>query len=490
MWKASRNLHFARTLRHGLRSTLSTSVEMPPCDFKPQPYTGMSYEKMLELRKKHINPGVLTYYKKPLLVDQGHMQWLFDHEGRRYLDLFAGIVTVSVGHSHPKVNDRLKEQVDKLWHTTNIYMHAPLHEYAEKLTAKLPEKLKVVYFTNSGGEANELAMMMSRLHTGAFDIVSLRNCYHGTSPYAQGMTGLGTWKYGFANGFGAHHAMNPDVYRGVWGGAHCRDSIAQTTRSCDCPQGECKAAELYAEQLRDTVKHSIPKGKLAAFFSEPIQGVGGTVQFPNGYMKKAYEIARESGGLCVADEVQTGFGRLGSHYWGFESHGVEPDIVTMAKGIGNGFPLAAVVTTTEVANTMSKALHFNTYGGNPMACTVGSAVMDAIEEDGCQELSARTGDVFIKGMMSLRDEFEVVGDVRGKGLMLGMELVQNKETREPLPAADVNKIWEACKEDGVLLGKGGFYGNVFRIKPPMCLTEDDAKFALAVIRKALNDAKN
>lgn len=415
------------------------------------------------------------------------MQWLFDHSGKRYLDLLSGIVTVSVGHCHPKVNKALKDQVDKLWHTTNIYMHPKIHEYAKKLAAKLPGKLKVAYFTNSGTEANELAVMMARMHTGNFDIISLRNAYHGAGPFVMNMTALGTWKYPVASNSGFLQTINPDVYRGPWGGANCRDSAAQTQRNCDCAPGQCKASEQYVDQLKDTLAHSTPKKGVAAFIAEPIQGVGGSVQIPRGYLKAAYETIRESGGVCISDEVQTGFGRLGSHYWAFEANEVEPDIVTLAKGIGNGFPLAAVVTTPEIAHTMTQALHFNTFGGNPMACAVGLAVLDAIDEDGLQENSGRVGDVMLNGMLSLREEFEMVGDVRGKGLMLGMELVKSKATKDPLPVQEMNAIWESCRESGILLGKGGLYGSVFRIKPPMCITEDDAHFALEVIRNALKN---
>lgn len=473
-------------LRARHNSSGSDLPEMPPCDFKPETYTGMSYERTLEVRKKHINPGVLTYYKKPLLVHQGHMQWLFDHTGRRYLDLFGGVTTVSVGHCHPKVVTRTRQQLDKLWHTTNIYMHPALHEFAEKLVSKLPENLKVVYFTNSGSEANDLAVFMSRLYTGAFDCVSLRSGYHGGSPHIMGLTALGSMRYQVPGAFGMQQTMNPDVYRGPWGGSHCRDSLSQTTRKCDCSPDHCNAADQYAQQLEDTLAHSCPK-KIASFYAEPVQGVGGATQYPRGFLKKAYKIVRQRGGLCVADEVQTGFGRLGSHYWGFESHGVMPDIVTMAKGMGNGFPLAAVVTTPEIAETMSRAGHFNTYGGNPLSCTVGSAVMDVIEEDGIQENAAKVGGVFIRELMKLQEEFEVIGDVRGKGLMLGVELVKNRETRAPLPVEEVNKIWESCKDNGVLIGKGGLYGSVIRLKPPMCITEEDVHFGVAVMRKAFRD---
>ncbi|XP_069819160.1 alanine--glyoxylate aminotransferase 2, mitochondrial isoform X2 [Dendropsophus ebraccatus] len=419
------------------------------------------------------------------------MQWLFDHEGRRYLDFFGGIVTVSVGHCHPKVTEAAKKQLGRLWHTTNIYLHSPLHEYAEKLTSRLPGKLKVLYLTNSGSEANDLALYMARIHTGNYDVISLRSGYHGSSPYTLGVTAFSAYKPGVANSFGCHTTMCPDVFRGIWGGSHCRDSPVQTTRSCSCSAGSCEAKDRYIDQLKEILNTSAAM-RIAAFIAEPIMGVGGTVQYPKGFLKDAYEVVREKGGLCIADEVQTGFGRTGSHYWGFQTHDVMPDIVTMAKGIGNGFPMAAVVTTEEIATSFARALHFNTFGGNPVACAVGSAVLDVIEEEGLQDNCNTIGTYLMLELSKLRDKFEVVGDVRGKGLMIGVELVTDKESRKPLPAQELNVIWENCKDMGVLLGKGGLYNNIFRIKPPMCIRKEDADYAVAVLEAALNkymDAK-
>lgn len=464
--------------------------EMPLCSFKPDVFTGKSKEEVLKIRKDNLNPGLLTYYKTPVFLHQGHMQYLWDTTGKRYLDLFAGIVTVSVGHCHPKVVAAAEAQLKKLWHTTNIYLTPGIHEYAQKLTAKLPGNLKVVYFTNSGSEANDLALFMARLYTGVYDSISLRNSYHGASPYLMGVTALSTWRYNTPTGFGMHQAMNPDVYRGPWGGARCRDSPGQTQRPCDCSEGCCKASDLYVDQLDDVLKHSLPKDRCGAFIAEAIQGVGGTVQLPKGYLKKVYESVRARGGVCIADEVQTGFGRLGSHYWGFEYSGAVPDIVTMAKGIGNGFPMGAVVTTPEIGAVMSKALHFNTFGGNPVACAVGSAVLDVIDEEKLQQRSGDTGTYFLNELLKLRDDYEIVGDVRGKGLMIGVEMVTDKAGRKPLPADQMGAIWEETKDMGVLFGKGGLYGNTFRIKPPMCISKADADFAIAVLRIALDNHRS
>lgn len=303
----------------------------------------------------------------------------------------------------------------KLWHTTNIYMHPKIHEYAEKLIAKMPGDLNVVYFVNSGSEANDLAMLLARLHTGNEDIIGFRNAYHGMSPYTMGLTAHSTWRFPLAGvNTGIHHAMHPDPYTGIWGGKNCRDSTVQTTRNCDCSKDICDASDKYYNELEQIFKYSLPRGKCAGMFAESIQGVGGTVQYPKGYIKKAAELIRSNGGLFIADEVQTGFGRTGDHFWGFEGHGIQPDIVTMAKGMGNGFPIGAVVTTKKIAECLGQALHFNTFGGNPLASTVGMAVLDVIEEEKLQERSLEVGNYLLSGLEKLRDVYPIIGDVRGK----------------------------------------------------------------------------
>ncbi|CAG0901012.1 unnamed protein product [Darwinula stevensoni] len=472
---------------------VSTEVPaMPHCDFHPSSFQGPSLENDLEFRRQHQIPNMMTtaYYKKPVRVHQGHMQWLWDTEGNRYLDMFGGIVTVSVGHCHPKVVQAAKDQLDRLWHTTHIYIQPTLKEYTEKLLAKMPGDLKVCFLVNSGSEANDLAMFMSRVHTGAFDIVGFRNAFHGMSPYVMGLTALSTWRHRLPSAFGIHHTVNPDPYRGPWGGKACRDSSIQTTRKCTCQEGECQAEDKYVEQVEDLFRYSIAKGNLAAFFAESIQGVGGTVQYPKNFIKRVYELVKNHGGLFVSDEVQTGFGRTGDHFWGFRGHGITPDIVTMAKGIGNGFPLAAVVTTKEIAASVGKAAYFNTFGGNPVACAVGSAVLDVIKDENTQARCYGVGAHFLSELAKLREEFpENVGDVRGKGLMIGVEMVEDKESRTPLKPERMMALFEDIKDMGVLLGLGGLHKNVFRIKPPMCISKEDANFAVQVMRVALSRMK-
>uniref|UniRef100_A0A1B6E8D9 Alanine--glyoxylate aminotransferase 2, mitochondrial n=1 Tax=Clastoptera arizonana TaxID=38151 RepID=A0A1B6E8D9_9HEMI len=486
--KKSRGTSSWKTLkRHYSPISNKPPPVMPEFHQTPSKYEGPDYDHLIELKKSHVVQCIRQYYKKPLLIHEGKMQWLYDQNGRRYLDMFAGIVTVSVGHCHPKVTEVAKAQMSKLWHTTNIYMHPNLYEYAKMLTSKFPGDLKTVYFLNSGSEANDLAMLLARIHTKNFDLISYRNAYHGVSPYVMGITAHSTWKFQIPTSNGIHHAMNPDVYRGLWGGANCRDSPVQTDRQCDCSDGHCEAANQYYKQLEEIFHYSVPRGKVAGLIVESVQGVGGVVQFPKGYLKKAFELVRSNGGVCIADEVQTGFGRLGKYFWGFESHGIIPDIVTLAKGIGNGFPLAAVVTTKEISQALNQALHFSTYGGNPMACAVGMSVLQVIEEEGLQKNCEKVGTYLLKKLATLREEFPFVGDVRGKGLMIGIELVMDKQSKTPLSSKHFDSIWEDCKDLGLLIGRGGLYAHVIRLKPPMCVTMEDADFTFTVIKRAFKN---
>ncbi|XP_061654908.1 alanine--glyoxylate aminotransferase 2, mitochondrial [Phyllopteryx taeniolatus] len=474
--------------KSALKNTPADVLEMPPCSFTPQEYKGMSKERMMEIRRRNCHPMTMkvTFYKEPVFIHQGHMQWLWDVDGRRYLDLFAGVATISVGHCHPKVTAAAERQLRTLVHTTNIYVYPPIHEYCEKLASNLPDPLKVVYLTNSGSEANDLAMCMARLYTGNFDIITFRGSYHGGSPQTMGLTSLVDYKYPVGIGLGCTNTMCPDVFRGIWGGSHCRDSPVQTTRECNCAQGYCVANQHYIEQLKQTFLTSV-WSRIAAFFAEPIQGVGGAVQYPKNFLKEAYKLVRERGGLCIADEVQTGFGRTGSHFWGFQGHDVLPDIVTMAKGIGNGFPMGAVVTTREIADAFAGGFHFNTFGGNPLACSIASSVIDTIKEEGTQQNSLEVGTFLMTELAKLRNKYEVIGDVRGKGLQIGVEMVQDKASRAPLCPQDMLAIFEDIKDMGILIGKGGMYGQTFRIKPPMCITMEDAHFFLSVFNKSIQN---
>jgi alanine-glyoxylate transaminase/(R)-3-amino-2-methylpropionate-pyruvate transaminase len=440
-------------------------VEMPACDYVPRKYEGPSKDEILSMRRQFTNPAIFTIYREPLLIVEGHMQWLFDETGRRYLDMFAGIVTVSCGHCHPKIVKAIEEQVNTLQHATTIYLHPNFPLLAKKLASKMPPGLDVTYFTNTGSEANDLAITMARLYTGNTDVIALRNGYHGGSPSALGVTSLHTWKFPVPSNTGIHHAICPDPYRSPFSGT---------------PE---EIASKSAAEVREIIRYSTP-GRVAAFIAEPIQGVGGATHGAPNYLKEVYGVVREYGGLCVADEVQTGFGRTGEHYWGFQNFGVVPDFVTMAKGIGNGVPLGAVTTRMEIAKVLAQRLHFNTFGGNPVAMAAGLAVLDVIDEDGLQENSRVVGGRLKAGLQRLMASHLAIGDVRGKGLLLGVELVRDRTTKEPAKQAAAD-VMEAAREMGVLIGKGGLDGNVLRIKPPMCITAEDADFAVDVLDRAL-----
>jgi alanine-glyoxylate transaminase/(R)-3-amino-2-methylpropionate-pyruvate transaminase len=439
---------------------------MPPCDHRPRPYTGPAKSEVLEMRQRYCHPSTFLYYREPLMLVEGFMQYLFDETGRRYLDMFAGIVTVSCGHSHPRFIERVKAQIDAIQHTTTIYLHPNFPLLAKRLAEKMPPGLDVTYFVNSGSEANDLAVLMARAYTGNTDVIAVRNGYHGGSPSSMALTSQHTWKFPQQTNQGIHHAINPDPYRSPFQGS--REEIAHQS----------------AEDIRDLVRYSTP-GKIAAFVAEPIQGVGGVTLGASNYLGEAYAIAREAGGLCIADEVQTGFGRTGKHYWGFQNSGVVPDIVTMAKGIGNGWPLAAVTTRREIAERLTQRIHFNTFGGNPVSMAAGLAVLDIIEEDGLQENARVVGGRLRNGLLELQTRHRLVGDVRGLGLMLGCELVRARDTKAPA-TEETLAVWETMRELGVLMGKGGLFGNTLRIKPPMCITAADVDFTLGALDEALS----
>ncbi|KAF3448864.1 hypothetical protein FNV43_RR09580 [Rhamnella rubrinervis] len=431
--------------------------KLPPFDYSPPPYDGPSADEILAKRKQFLSPSMFYFYKKPLNVVDGRMQYLFDENGRRYLDAFGGIATVCCGHCHPDVVDAIVSQTKRLQHSTILYLNNAVADFAEALASKLPGNLKVVFFTNSGTEANELAMLIARLYTGCHDIISLRNAYHGNAAGTMGATAQCNWKFNVVQS-GVHHALNPDPYRGVFG----------------------SDGEKYARDVQDLIDFGT-SGNVAAFMSEAIQVWSrGIVELAPSYLPAVYSSIKKAGGLCIADEVQSGFGRTGSHFWGFENQGVVPDIVTMAKGIGNGIPLGAVVTTPEIAEVLTRRSYFNTFGGNPVCTAAGLAVLRVIEKEKLQENAFVVGSHLKDRLTALMDKYELIGDVRGRGLMLGVELVTDRQLKTPAKAETLH-VMDQMKENGVLIGKGGYYGNVFRITPPLCFTKEDADFLVDVM---------
>jgi alanine-glyoxylate transaminase/(R)-3-amino-2-methylpropionate-pyruvate transaminase len=431
---------------------------LPLAPHTPEPYTGPSKAEVLALRKQYLTPGLVTYYQDPLLVVEGKMQYLWDETGKQYLDAFAGIVTVSVGHCHPYVVEKVRAQVGRLQHATTIYLHPTIGLLGKKLAETMPagSGLSVSYFTNSGSEANEIAILSAREFTRNHEVISLRNSYHGGTSAVMGLTAHGTWKFKSNPNLNVKHATPGYCYR-------C--PLGLEYPSCDV---KC------ARDLEEVIRYETT-GEIACFIGEPIQGVGGAVTPPKEYFQIVYDIVRKHGGLCVADEVQTGFGRTGKHYWGFENWGVTPDLVTTAKGLGNGAPIGACVTRPEIAAVMKNRIHFNTFGGNPVSMTQGLATLEVIDAESIQANALRVG-AHLKGrLLELQERHALIGEVRGLGLMLGVELVRDRETKEPATAETV-RVLELAKERGLVIGKGGLSGNVVRIKPPMCITKADADF--------------
>jgi alanine-glyoxylate transaminase/(R)-3-amino-2-methylpropionate-pyruvate transaminase len=443
------------------------SLSLPVCAHAPDPYTGPPRSEVLALRQQYLSPGLIRYYKDPLMVVEGHMQYLWDETGKRYLDGFAGIVTVSVGHSHPHVVEAVRKQLGKLQHTTTIYMHPTIGQFAKKLTEHMPPKssLSSWYFTNSGSEANEVAILAAREFTKNADVISLRNGYHGGTSGTMNLTAHSNWKFKSNPGITVKNATPGYCYRCPYG---------LTYPSCDL---KC------ARDVKDLIQYET-SGEVAVFIGECIQGVGGTVVPPPEYFKIVYDIVRQHGGLCIADEVQGGFGRTGTKFWAFENWGVTPDMVTMAKGIGNGAPLGAMVTSPEVSRTLASKVHFNTFGGNPVCMTQGLATLEVIDAEGIQENALRVGAHLKNRLLQLQERHPLIGEVRGMGLMLGVELVTDRHSKTPAKTQTAT-VLELAKERGLLLGKGGLHGNVLRIKPPMCLTKDDADFLADCLSEVL-----
>ncbi|KAG5071079.1 hypothetical protein AAZX31_03G037200 [Glycine max] len=425
--------------------------ELPPFDYSPPPYVGPTAEEILAKRREYLSPSILHSYKNPVNIVEGKKQYLFDEKGRRYVDAFGGIATVCCGHCHHDVVEAIVNQTKKLQHSTVLYLNHVITDFAQALASKLPSDLKVVFFTNSGTEANELAMLIARLYTGCHDIISLRNAYHGNATGTMAATAQSIWKFNVVQS-GVHHAVNPDPYRGIFG----------------------SDGEKYARDVQDIINFGT-SGNVAAFISEAIQGVGGIIELAPGYLPVVYNTIKKAGGLFIADEVQAGFGRTGSHFWGFEAHNVVPDIVTIAKGIGNGIPLGAVVTTPEIAEVLTRRSYFNTFGGNPVCTAAGLAVLKVIEKEQLQQNAFVVGSHLKERLTALKDKYELIGDVRGRGLMLGVELVTDRELKTPAKNETLH-VMDQMKELGVLIGKGGYYGNVFRITPPLCFTKEDADF--------------
>ncbi len=425
-------------------------------------------ETILDKHQQYLWPSHITYYSRPLSFARGQGMWLYDVEGREYLDFFGGILTVSVGHCHPKVTEALTQQVQTLVHTSTLYPHEHQVNLAEKLAQMTPGRLQKSYFLNSGTEANEAAVMLAKEATGVSEVIALRHGYSGRSALAMTLSGQGGWRIGGTQVPGVKHALAPYCYR-------CALRLTYP---------ECGLA--CAEDIEELIKTST-SGRVAAFLAEPIQGVGGFVTPPPEYFRIAVGIVRQYGGLFICDEVQTAFGRTGTHWFGIEHWGVEPDIMTMAKGVANGTPMGVAIATPEVADSLT-GLTISTFGGNPVSCAAALATIRVMEEEAPPEHVEEVGAVLRRGLEGLQEKYPLIGDVRGKGLMQGVELVRDRETKEPAPEETVH-LMEAARERGLLIGKGGLYGNVLRIAPPLIVTKDDVETALERLDSAFAEVQ-
>lgn len=420
----------------------------------------------LAARRRLLGCNLSLAYKDPVKIVRGWMQYLYDENGRRYLDAYNNVP--HVGHCHPRVVKAGQDQMAVL-NTNTRYLHDIVNRYAERLCATLPAPLSVCYFVNSGSEANELALRLARAHTGERDLIVLEHAYHGNTTT---LIDISPYKHNGPGGEGAppwvHTAPIPDVYRGLY------------------RRNDPEAAEKYAQHVAEIIGRLEAEGfGLAGFIAETFPSVAGQIVYPESYLSRVYSSVRAAGGVCIADEVQTGLGRLGTRFWGFETQDVVPDIVVLGKPIGNGQPLGAVVTTPEIAASFDNGMEFfSTFGGNTVSCAIGLAVLDVVFAEDLQSHALRVGRRLLDGLRPLLDRYEIVGDVRGSGLFLGVELVRNRETLQPA-TEEASLVVNRLRAEGILLGTDGPLQNTLKIRPPMPFSESDAELLVATLDQIL-----
>ena len=426
----------------------------------------VSTDELLARRRALLGGNLSVAYSHPLHIVRGSMQYLWDADGRRFLDAYNNVP--HVGHCHPRVVPAGQAQMAVL-NTNTRYLHELVNSYAERLGATLPGALKVCYFVNSGSEANELALRLARAHTGRRDLIVLEHAYHGNTTT---LIDISPYKHEGRGGGGSpswlHVAPLPDLYRGAY-------------RRADADAGGKYAA--HVARIVDGLRSS--GAGLCGFLAESWPSVGGQMSLPADYVQAVYQMVRAAGGVCIADEVQTGYGRLGEHFWGFEAYGVVPDIVVLGKPIGNGHPIGAVVTTPEIANSFNNGMEFfSTFGGNTVSCAIGLAVLDVVCAENLQAHAQRVGQHLLGRLGELGSRHALIGEVRGAGLFLGVELVTDRNSLEPATRAAA-AIANHMRDQGVLLGTDGPFHNVIKIRPPMPFTVQDADLLVAALDAAL-----
>ena len=416
----------------------------------------LSLEEILKMRGEHISESLSIGHGKPLHITRGEMQYLYSRSGEKYLDLVNNVC--HVGHCNTHVVSAGQKQMAVL-NTNTRYIYDGLTQYIQRLSYTLPEGLDYGFLVNSGSEANELAIRLARAYTNNHDIVVMEGAYHGHTGM---LIDLSPYKFRGPGGKGVaedwvHVAPVPDIFRD-----NSRD---------------------YLNEFEGIVRDARP---IAGFIVESMLSCAGQIPFPQGYLAKSFELIRSVGGLCIADEVQVGFGRLGSKMWAFEEHDVIPDIVVMGKPIGNGHPMAAVFTTKEIADSFKGMEFFSTFGGNPVSCAIGMAVLDVIEEKNLIENSKLMGELFIDGLTKLKNRYEIIGDIRGKGLFLGIELIKNRSSLEPAPK-EAELLVEGMLSKNILLSIDGPRKNVIKIKPPMVISKEDVDRTIKSLDEVFSD---
>lgn len=412
-----------------------------------------THNQIQELRKQYLSPSLSLSYNEPIHMVRGKGQYLYDNDGKRYLDAVNNIQ--HVGHCHPKVVSAAKKQ-NALLNTNTRYLDETIVRYAKLLTNKLPDGLDVCFFTNSGSESNDLALRIARCITGSKETIVLDGAYHG---HLSSLIEISPYKHNAVGGSGppnfVHSIPLPDSFRGIYRGDNCSDD--------------------YVNELKNVISKINDIGKpLSAFIVEALMGCGGQIVLPEGFLKKSFELIRESGGLCIADEVQIGFGRMGTDFWGFETCNVTPDIVTLGKSIGNGHPLSAVITSKEIADQFNNGMeYFNSYGGNPVSCAIGEAVLQVIEDEALQKNAEKVGNYLIEELIKLQSQCRFIGQVRGQGLFIGIELIHKNDALKPNHTL-AKRVANEMKDAGILISVDGPDHNVLKIKPPMVFNIENA----------------
>ena len=426
----------------------------------------MEREEIKQGHEEFLFPCVANYYEEPVVITEAQGSWVSDANGDRYLDFFGGILTVSLGHCQPEITEAVSRQMGTLGHVSTLYPTENMVRVAKHLAELTPGNLQKSFFTNSGTEADETAVMLAKIHTGRQEIIALRHGYSGRSQLSMNLTAHAGWRLAGSSIPGIKHARSPYCYRCPW-------KASPSTCGLEC-----------AKDIEELIQTET-SGEIAAFLAEPIQGVGGFITPPDDYFEVAVGIIRNYGGVFICDEVQTGFGRTGDKWFGIEHSGVDPEIMTMAKGIANGMPVANTIATPEVANSFT-GKSISTYGGNPVSMAATDATLSVMVREDIPSRAASLGRIVREHLTAMKAKYDIIGDVRGKGLMQAIELVEDRKSKVPA-VEKTSALMEAAKRHGLLIGRGGLYNNVIRLTPPMLSTPEEILEGCRLLDVALGE---